>query len=104
MGSMSNPDFNKVTDWSFALLTMRVHTPGGEWLADDFERFYQHGWAELEGDLGESAASEMAILELANMGMHLVDYLVQVTGQPASIWLERLRQDYVEQDRQEGES
>ncbi|MBC9735392.1 hypothetical protein [Nocardioides marmotae] len=96
--SSSDPDFDAITDWAMSLLTMRVNTPSGEWLPEDFERVYRQGWAELEGSFGASTASEMAILDLANIAMHLVDYLVAVTGEPASRWLEQVRRDYVDLD------
>lgn len=92
----SDPDFGEITAWAFALLTMRVDTPGGEWLADDYQRVYAQGWGELQAQFGVDTASEMAILDLANLAMHLVDYLVAVTGQPAATWLQQLRRDYVE--------
>ncbi|WKN47198.1 hypothetical protein [Nocardioides sp. Arc9.136] len=97
------PDFDAITNWAMSLLTMRVNTPSGEWLPADFEQVYQQGWAELESAFGASTASEMAILDLANIAMHLVDYLVAVTGQPASRWLEQVRQDYVEADDVDGD-
>ena len=97
------PDFDAITDWAMSVLTMRVNTPSGEWLPADFERVYRQGWAELEAAFGADTASEMAILDLANIAMHLVDYLVAVTGQPASRWLEQVRRDYVEQDGDTGE-
>ncbi|NHC24128.1 hypothetical protein G6553_13225 [Nocardioides sp. IC4_145] len=90
------PDFDAITAWAMSLLTMRVNTPSGEWLPADFERVYRQGWGELEAAFGAGTASEMAILDLANIAMHLVDYLVVVTGQPASRWLEQVRRDYVE--------
>lgn len=105
MGSVTSecPDFGEITDWAFSLLTMRINTPGGEWLPADFERVYAQGWSELEGSFGAASASEAAILDLANIGMHLVDYLVAETGQPAEFWLARLHRDYVRLGRdQEG--
>ena len=94
--SSGEPDFDAITAWAMSLLTMRVNTPSGEWLPADFEQVYRQGWAELEAAFGASTASEMAILDLANIAMHLVDYLVVVTGQPASRWLEQVRRDYVD--------
>lgn len=91
-----DPDFGDITDWALALVTMRVDTPGGEWLPEDYQRAYVQGWAELEARFGATTASEMAILDLANIATHLVDYLVAVTGQPASVWLQQVRRDYVD--------
>ncbi len=76
------PDFDAITAWAMSLLTMRVNTPSGEWLPADFERVYRQGWGELEAAFGAGTASEMAILDLANIAMHLVDYLVVVTASP----------------------
>jgi hypothetical protein len=85
-----------LTQWTFALLTMRANTPGGEWLSDDFQEIYQDGLRESIETLGESEAGEYALLDLMNMADWLLMNLSVMSGRPKDYWLGELRKEYVD--------
>jgi anaerobic selenocysteine-containing dehydrogenase len=92
--STPGPNYDDITDWAFAFLTMRVNIPPG-WLPEDFDRAYTEGWEAVAASHGEDLASEYAILDLGNMAAHLVAWLAAATGLSSDHWLQQLRREYV---------
>lgn len=92
MGSVSLDE--QALDRAFMqILTMRVHTPSGEWLPTEFEDHYFALIRELvESD---DTAEEYLFLSSLNLNRWLVDLLVEHTGVPAEQWLQVIARDAI---------
>lgn len=96
-------EYDAIREWAFTLLTMRVNTPWGEWLPDDFEQIYIEGWREAVDKVGEDAASDTAILTLANIAADLVQNLAIAGGATTTQILESIRRDHIDVAADEGD-
>lgn len=81
--------------FALSVLTMRVDSPAGDWLASDYEQIYLDRWAELHAEHGDEA-DEDVFLNLLNIAEYLLGRLVEATGREPAYWLTEVRRDYVD--------
>lgn len=73
-----------------AMLTLRINTPTGDWLADeDHDRFWQFV-GEAEAAEGVESANEYLLLEMMNMAWEALTRLAAATGEREATWLQRI--------------
>ena len=92
----------RITELAFSILTMRVNTGGGEWIEDAYGETYRQVWSEARSLAGDEAEEAM-FLSMLNLADRLLAYLVAATGIDHDEWLRRLRAEYIDPHRGDGE-
>lgn len=87
-------DDNQVDRIAVAMLTLRINTPPGEWLATADEQVY--------GDMYREAASfdggeEYLVLSMMNLAWLALTNLAVQTGQSEQWWLQQFARDQVDE-------